>query len=689
MLKTLKLTNFRQHRDLTVNLSPGLNVIRGANEKGKSTVNEAIAYALYGAKALREPLEDTVTWGEKSSTLRVDLTFSMFGADGRVVRSKSGAELLHGTTTASGHAEVTKYFETLLNAKADTANALFIASQRKVLGALGVGGDSAAIGLIERLGDFDLLERIIDSIQHQRPSGSTVVLTNMIAKAAEDLEESGPAQPDLAPVQAAQEAADLAGQAYTAATANKAKLEPIAAAARATIHQADQARARAAAAARRLADIDAELAQPEPVCAVTESQLQEWRQAKADDLQWARRVAAYKTKLPSCDYAWSESLEALKVAIADNQSKLDSAKQNYHKATIDRATVQMLLINEETCSFCKKSLKDVPEVAELNSKTNSRLSEIQSNIDNLELEISERKKTQTAYEAVYRTDQAISASFSSEFWDFDTKMVPRTPIWRGEPPLLETPIEDWDHKIRKGEAAVRSWQSAVAIRNRLRADREVVEKEAQLVVEDTTVAQADLQAFEEARRQLEIARSELQAAQHRLGLEDQRYKHQAHLCKLHADKLEQARKALADLEAELKRTVFFNALIDKVRKARPVVANRLWSVVLSAVSHYATIGRGTPTTVTKDSDGFKVNGKALAAYSGSAQDVVGLAVRLALVKMFLPNISFAIMDEVAAACDDDREADLLGMVIAAEIPQVLLVTHSSIAESFANNLIEL
>jgi recombinational DNA repair ATPase RecF len=111
--------------------------------------------------------------------------------------------------------------------------------------------------------------------------------------------------------------------------------------------------------------------------------------------------------------------------------------------------------------------------------------------------------------------------------------------------------------------------------------------------------------------------------------------------------------------------------------------------VLSAVSHYTTLGRGQPSTVTRDKNGFRINGKAVAAYSGSAQDVLGMAVRLALIKTFLPSTPFMVMDEIAAACDDNRELDMLGMVIAADIPQVLLVTHSSMAESFANQLVQL
>ena len=71
MITKLEMKNFRQHEDLTITFKDGLNVIRGANEAGKSTLIEAILYALFGAKSLRDTLTETVTWGKKETELAV------------------------------------------------------------------------------------------------------------------------------------------------------------------------------------------------------------------------------------------------------------------------------------------------------------------------------------------------------------------------------------------------------------------------------------------------------------------------------------------------------------------------------------------------------------------------------------------------------------------------------------------
>ena len=61
MLKKVELQNFRKHTDLKVCFTEGLNVIRAPNEGGKTTTLEAIAYALFGSKVLRDGLDNTVT----------------------------------------------------------------------------------------------------------------------------------------------------------------------------------------------------------------------------------------------------------------------------------------------------------------------------------------------------------------------------------------------------------------------------------------------------------------------------------------------------------------------------------------------------------------------------------------------------------------------------------------------------
>jgi ABC-type transport system involved in cytochrome bd biosynthesis fused ATPase/permease subunit len=151
--------------------------------------------------------------------------------------------------------------------------------------------------------------------------------------------------------------------------------------------------------------------------------------------------------------------------------------------------------------------------------------------------------------------------------------------------------------------------------------------------------------------------------------------------------VEALRKQHAAAQADLKALVFNNALLKKVRLAKPVIADRLWVVVLAAVSTFFSTMRGEVSVVTKEASGFKVNGQSITGLSGSTLDILGLAIRLALTRTFLASAPFVILDEPAAAMDENRTNATLGFLVAAGFQQTILITHEAASETVANNLI--
>ena len=126
MLRTLTLKNFRKHEDLALDLNQGIIALRGNNEAGKSSLIEAIAYALFGAKACRESLDNVVTYGRPVSSLLVRMVLEVDGIEYTVKRSKSGAELTYGQHSVTGQNEVTDFFERLFGAPASVASSLWL-----------------------------------------------------------------------------------------------------------------------------------------------------------------------------------------------------------------------------------------------------------------------------------------------------------------------------------------------------------------------------------------------------------------------------------------------------------------------------------------------------------------------------------------------------------------------------------
>src|SRR5438105_9794439 len=93
-INSIRLQNFRQHADPCSQFDSGLTGIIGANGTGKSTILEAIAWALYGNPAARGK-RDSIRWlrAPAGASVRVELDFELGGHRYRVIRKLTSAEL--------------------------------------------------------------------------------------------------------------------------------------------------------------------------------------------------------------------------------------------------------------------------------------------------------------------------------------------------------------------------------------------------------------------------------------------------------------------------------------------------------------------------------------------------------------------------------------------------------------------
>ncbi len=117
-LQRLRLQNFRQHVDNTIEFRRGLTGIIGPNGAGKSTILEAIAWAIYGAAAARGT-NDTIRFSRAAPRARVvvDLTFELETHEYRVTRTLNSADVYLDNSVnpvASGVGVVTSYLQSRL-----------------------------------------------------------------------------------------------------------------------------------------------------------------------------------------------------------------------------------------------------------------------------------------------------------------------------------------------------------------------------------------------------------------------------------------------------------------------------------------------------------------------------------------------------------------------------------------------
>lgn len=93
-LERLRMCNFRQHADSVLTFDRGITGVIGPNGSGKTTILEAIAWALYGNAAARGT-RDTIRFSRAGprAQVRVELDFELGGHRYRIDRELTSAEL--------------------------------------------------------------------------------------------------------------------------------------------------------------------------------------------------------------------------------------------------------------------------------------------------------------------------------------------------------------------------------------------------------------------------------------------------------------------------------------------------------------------------------------------------------------------------------------------------------------------
>lgn len=189
MLRKITLRCFRQHVNRTFNFAAGLNLLRGDNEGGKTTILEAITYALGGATALPEALDKIVTWDHKETELGVELEIELVGVTYFVKRSKGGCTLTSPSLEKpiTGQKEVSAFFAELLGGSAKTLGMLLMASQSGLQDVI-TAGPGEVSQLVQKLGSMDIVDAVIETGAKELILGNEKVFADRVGAATDRLE---------------------------------------------------------------------------------------------------------------------------------------------------------------------------------------------------------------------------------------------------------------------------------------------------------------------------------------------------------------------------------------------------------------------------------------------------------------------------------------------------------------------
>lgn len=708
MLKRLTTKNFRKLTDNTFTFGPGLQVVRGSNEAGKSTMLEAIGYALFGIKACRESLAETVTWGQPERTLQVELVMEIDGIEYTVKRAKSGAEVNYAGGRVVGQSEVSAFVERLLGTDTGNAAKLMLASQGSIRGAL-EQGPKAAMELIEELSDFQVIDRVVELIQANCLTGPTTAAEQRLAQAVKDMEvaRAGVEQaPDTDRLECA--IGDLAesirvDQRKIDETVKPAfeKAQNAVLAAEELERQRQDLQAKKAAAQ---AQVDHYLNEQKKAASGAEGAPTPGAIAKAREAVVAARsmqqeLATFTefSKLGYPEDYWEGDRASLEKELATQEAAAAAALAENGATNTKVQVLEASRVTGTACGYCGKDLMAVPEVKAKNDKINADIAALRK----------EMKVSHKAYYAAAGTVEALKdvlkaapafELFAAKHADklaIDKNFVPWRLAWTGLSVSggITIGVRELEAELNRLEAAQRAADAAAGRAKALGETAEGFARQAAALNGNLTMlpAPADMAALKAELAKLQLTYNKL--AGDVAEAKQKKVEAEAELrvlleTRANAERLLASAKARhAATEHELRELEFNNALVKRVRAARPIIADRLWTIVLAAVSTYFSAMRGEKSAVTREGNDFKVDGRSIGGLSGSTLDILGLAIRLALTRTFLPTTPLLVLDEPAAAMDEGRTSAMLGFLVAAEFKQTLLVTHEEMSESVANNLI--
>jgi exonuclease SbcC len=133
-LQRLRLVNFRQHADTEIVFGDGITGIIGPNGSGKTSLLEAIAWAIYGNPAARGDKDSIRNLRAKArAAVRVELEFGLGSHSFRVERGLNNAELYQdGVVVANSLKEVTGRLQRVLGMTHDEFFNTYFTGQKEL-----------------------------------------------------------------------------------------------------------------------------------------------------------------------------------------------------------------------------------------------------------------------------------------------------------------------------------------------------------------------------------------------------------------------------------------------------------------------------------------------------------------------------------------------------------------------------
>ena len=672
-LRSLTLNLFRQHLSSHIQFPDGLVGVIGTNGSGKTTIVEAIGFAIYGSRALRGRVEDVRTRtapaksgrGKKELDLRVELSLEHDGVVFRLERTLNDAAIYVGGESqpvAVGSRDVSARISSIVGMSHEEFISTYCTEQKGLEFLSGKKGATEREKFIVRMMGYDRLEEVQELIRGDRKE-KKAILTGFEASLGtkEEIEQRLEAENiELREIKErhvdAQKTLQKTEGDFSAVREKMVKLEELRTRFLREREGVQSAQVRLEERGRRVKDLVSTISLAEEELARVLKPLSASRDLDEAMSLVKRQLAGERERL----IAKSEEARVVELAWREAVSKA-SAERDMVKAQYSQLEKRVAKVGElaggSDCPTCGQALGE-------------------------------------SFEQVRKHFQGEQRSLAGKVRDLE-RVFKEINIAPKSVSLIATERGEIELKVKQGEAKLQELNLCLQLQVKiesLRKEREVVEGEIRLAEEYRRLAiermtelrfsedeyNREKGAFDVSQRLVEVARLQ------RVRLEGEVNTKEA---LVERTKAELNKFTERQLEVEkLRRDVRLCDECDRmVTEFRKYVNTSIRPRMAELASEYLTDltdGRYTAVELAEDFTPTVVeDGEAKAVISGGEEDILNLCMRISLSHMLAEragqHFSLLILDEVFGSLDEGRRGNVLALLekLRTRFEQIIIITH--------------
>jgi len=673
ILKTLTLKNFRKFKQTTIDFPDGIIGVVGLNGVGKSTIFEAIAWALYGPVAARTSSEQIKRQNAPpSEPCRVELEFIFEEDTYRITREMIGKTQIpqatatkNGKIVATGAETVTKYIQKKLGMDSKSFYTSIFAKQKE-LNTLSSMNPSERRPLILRMLGIDSLDEIIKEIRSDKKTKDQIIqkltenLTDEQGKDKEETYKQEIKKQDVKKQEIQREIKKL-----------KEKLQNI----KKDLKKLEN-------------NVQKNKEKYEKLRQEKEKQLEkqkkfEQKNKLIEEIKKLKEKINERKKTINAQTKKLETFKNLETELKTTEKKLEDItkkteffikKIEQQKTLIDRINKEVLdLTNKKKnieqlgpdakCPTCERTLSDQYDflLKKFNNEIKNKESEIKQITENIKKHEFEKEKTTREQNALLKKKNYLQEQLRE-------KERIQTTIKN----LLQE-INDEEIEVELNEKKLREIETVFFDEKEFKKIRNLVEK----IYEDY---QSSLKFFNDKKDEVSNQNILIERKENEIKLVDQNIEQ-------FKEKINDIQRYKKQLKEEKQKTYYLNILSDIMSSFRMYLISR----IRPTLSYYSSdffsrLTDGKYTSIEID-DNYNIliydNGEfyGIERFSGGEEDLANLCLRLAISEVITERaggaFNFIILDEIFGSQDSFRRQNIMKALngLSSKFRQIFLITH--------------